>query len=246
MLNISLFGNPPLEQLSACSTVKCYPQTQWEGRFWGRQSYRRQRASLKALITMLCDWQGCYLAWGIPFSEHTPTVFLRLFDSCSFNSPLLFCPPSASGIFALFLAHTSMYVCIRSSIKLTVVLRSTRSWWTGRSLFRMDLRYPWQDGSCLVFLSGLRRLAMLEVVWDKYVHQLAKPCVKAENALCGWVVPIEESRLISSTQVYIGRRFPGKTAFQLLSRGRYTDFNVSKHLIRFPIFHHKPRFGSIS
>ncbi len=29
-------GNPPLGQLSACSTVKNFPQTQWDGKFGGR------------------------------------------------------------------------------------------------------------------------------------------------------------------------------------------------------------------
>ena len=41
-------GNPPREQLIACSTVSCLPQTQWEGRRGGRQPYLKQRASLKA------------------------------------------------------------------------------------------------------------------------------------------------------------------------------------------------------
>ena len=37
-------GNPPREQLIACSTVSCLPQTQWEGRRGtdtvGRQAWR--------------------------------------------------------------------------------------------------------------------------------------------------------------------------------------------------------------
>lgn len=51
MLRISLWwieGDPPLKQLSACSMVKCWPQTQWEGRYDGVQPYRKHRASLKA------------------------------------------------------------------------------------------------------------------------------------------------------------------------------------------------------
>ena len=40
--------NPPWEQLIACSTVSCLPQTQWEGKCGGHQPYHRQRASLRA------------------------------------------------------------------------------------------------------------------------------------------------------------------------------------------------------
>ena len=59
MLRISLCrieGKPPLEQLSACSMVKCWPQTQWEGRYDGRHPYRKHRASLKA---PLCRANPC-------------------------------------------------------------------------------------------------------------------------------------------------------------------------------------------
>ena len=59
MLRISLCrieGKPPLEQLSACSMVKCWPQTQWEGRYDSCHLYRKHRASLKA---PLCRANSC-------------------------------------------------------------------------------------------------------------------------------------------------------------------------------------------
>ena len=41
-------GNPPRGQLSACSTVNLWLQTQCNGRFGGCQPYLRQSASLKS------------------------------------------------------------------------------------------------------------------------------------------------------------------------------------------------------
>ena len=41
-------GKPPWVQISACSTVKCWPQMQWDGRWEGGQPYCKQRASRNA------------------------------------------------------------------------------------------------------------------------------------------------------------------------------------------------------
>ena len=43
-------GNPPLGQLSACSTVNFWLQTQCDGGFGGCQPYLRQSTSLKASL----------------------------------------------------------------------------------------------------------------------------------------------------------------------------------------------------
>ena len=49
-------GNPPQGQFIACSTVRGLPQTQVDGRFGGRQPYRRHKASRKA---PLCRAKPC-------------------------------------------------------------------------------------------------------------------------------------------------------------------------------------------
>ena len=51
-----LDGNPPREQLRACSTENCLPHTQLDGRIGGCHPYLRQRASLKA---PLCSAKPC-------------------------------------------------------------------------------------------------------------------------------------------------------------------------------------------
>ena len=82
-------GNPPLEQLSACSMENCWPQTQWEGRCCGRQPYRRHKASLKA---PLCKANPCSeigkaeSQLDAPFSEQMVRVFCSLMDRFSFTS----------------------------------------------------------------------------------------------------------------------------------------------------------------
>ena len=84
MLRISLCrieGKPPLEQLSACSMVKCWPQTQWEGRCDGRHPYRKHRASLKAPLCRAnpCSEMGkAESQLEAPFSEQIVRAFCSL------------------------------------------------------------------------------------------------------------------------------------------------------------------------
>ena len=75
-------------QLSACSIVKHWPHTQWEGRWDGHQPYRRCQASLKA---PLCKAKP-YSEMGrtesqleAPFSKLIVIAFLNLVGKFSFR-----------------------------------------------------------------------------------------------------------------------------------------------------------------
>ena len=114
MLRISLCrieGNPPLEQLSAYSMEKCWPQTQWEGICGGRQPYRRHKASLNA---PLCSANPCSeigraeSQLEAPFSEQKIRALYRLIGRFP-SDRLLYSPHSVwetflrlfSALFAL-------------------------------------------------------------------------------------------------------------------------------------------------
>ena len=77
---------PPREQLSACSTVNCCPQIQWEGRCDGRQPYRKQRASRKAPLwrANLCSAIGRVESQlEAPFSADTVIALFKLLGRLS-------------------------------------------------------------------------------------------------------------------------------------------------------------------
>ena len=109
MLRISLWqteGNPPLGQLRACSVVKCWPQTQWEGRCDGRHRYLKHRASLKA---PLCRANPCSVMGNAesqleaPLTEHIVRSFCSLVGRVSFRSFAVLTSSCLWNLRALFL-----------------------------------------------------------------------------------------------------------------------------------------------
>ena len=98
--------NLTFEQLSACSIEKFWPQTQWEGRYEGRQPYRKQRASLKAPLCRAnpCSEMGkAESQLEAPFSEHIERTLCNVVGRFYFKSSAVLASCCLWNFRALFL-----------------------------------------------------------------------------------------------------------------------------------------------
>ena len=141
-------GNPPQVQISTCSTVKWWPQMQWDGRWEGRQPYRRQWASQKAPLWRAnpCSAMGRVASQlDAPFSFETCIALFMLLGSLSSSSAAA---AESSCFIASFLTLSCSalaswwYVCDCSTMRETrgdVML--TEDWWWDL-LFLVGLMIP--------------------------------------------------------------------------------------------------------
>ena len=87
-------GRPPREQLKACSTVRFFPHTQWEGKCDSCQPYLRHNASLKAPLCTLkpCSTKGIIHSQpDVPFSLQKSITRCRSCGSFSHRLSASFC-----------------------------------------------------------------------------------------------------------------------------------------------------------
>ena len=89
--------NPLYEQLKACSTVKCFPQTQLPGRWISCHQWRRLSASWNAPI---CKLNLCSVRGSTPSQIDAPFSLPKFIDFCRSVKGF----HSLSGLFAASLS----------------------------------------------------------------------------------------------------------------------------------------------